>query len=554
MMQLLHKHRRRMHCTVALLLLSTVRPVSAQDPPAPVPGDASFTVFVRGTDVGRELVKLSRSGSIWIISSTGRTGDLTINRFELKYAADWQPVELRIEATQAQNAFQLATSFNLTTAISEITRNGVTNTKTDEMSARSVVLPNNFYAAYEALAPRLSVARPGAEIPIYVAPQAEVKLTVKSVTAEAVETLSGKVDTRRYDVEIHNPGGVLAATVTIDGRHRFARLDIPAAALSVVRNDLASVAVRSHGARNPSDSDVVIPGNGFNLAGTLTMPPSPGRLRHPTVVLVAGSGSVDRDKNVAGIPIFSQLAGALAGQGFLVLRYDRRGVGQSGGRTETATLQDYSDDVVAIVRWLRRRDDVDRERLTVMGHSEGGIVAMLAAARERRIQSLVLIATPGTTGAELILEQQQRQLASMKLPEAEQQEKIALQKKIQQAVATGRGWEDVPPELRRQADTPWFRSLLLFDPARTMARLRQPILIVQGDLDTQVLPHHAEKLASYAQARRNDAPVEVVHLSGVNHLMVRAATGEVQEYAELTERQISDEATKAITEWLKERR
>lgn len=545
------------HCTVGVLLLSTFGAAGAQTTPdasaaaVPVPGEASFNIFLRGADVGREQVSLQRSGSTWIITSTGRFGDLIINRFELKYTADWQPVELRMEATQADRRMQLATSFGVTTAINEITQNGVTTAKTDQITARTVVLPNSFYASYEGLAVRLAGLEAGAELPVYVAPQAEVKLTVTGVESEQVQTPSGVVATRRYAVSIQNPGRTLEAMVTIDDKARFARLDIPAVALAVVRSDLSSVAVRTQSARNPTDSDVTIPGNGFNIAGTLTMPPVMGRLRHPTIVLVAGSGAVDRDETVAGIPIFSQLAGALAERGFMVLRYDKRGVGQSGGRTETATLQDYADDLVAIVKWLAKRDDVDNRRIAVAGHSEGGAVAMLAARREKKIGSLVLMATPGTTGAELILEQQQHQLGLINATEAEKQDKVALQKKIQQAVVTGKGWEELPAELRKQAETPWFRSLLVFDPADQMTRFKQPILIVQGDLDVQVPPHHADRLADLARARKKAGGVEVVHLPGVNHLLVPAKTGEVQEYSQLEDKRISAEVPQIIADWLK---
>jgi pimeloyl-ACP methyl ester carboxylesterase len=269
-------------------------------------------------------------------------------------------------------------------------------------------------------------------------------------------------------------------------------------------------------------------------------------------VLVAGSGQVDRDSTVAGIPILSQLAGALADKGFLVLRYDKRGVGQSGGRTEAATQNEFADDLIGIVRWLERRDDVDSRRITVVGHSEGGNIAMLAAAREKKIDNLVLIATNGTTGAELILEQQRQELERLKLPQAERDAKIALQQQIQAAAISGTGWDAIPPELQKQADTPWFKSLLTFDPAAVMPRIRQPLLIIQGDLDTQVRPHHADKLLELSQRRKKDAgPAEVVHLPGVNHLLVPARTGSVQEYAELGAKTITPDAANAIADWLK---
>jgi alpha-beta hydrolase superfamily lysophospholipase len=533
-------------------------PAVAQQPatsPAPATGEASFSVFKGGTDIGRVQSNLSRAGTDWIITSTGQIGNLTLNRFELKYGADWQPIELRIEATQMQQKIQLSTSFGVTTAINEITQNGTTSSKTDQISARTVVLPHNFFAAYEGLSARLSTLDAGASLPVYVAPQAEVTLRVDAVTSETVQTPTGTVATRRYEVTIENPGGPLNAVVTIDDKARFAKLDIPMVGLSVVRTDLSSVAVRTQSARNPTDSDVNIPANGFTIAGTLTLPPgasgSAGRLRHPAVVLAPGSGPVDRDAVVAGIPLFTQLAGDLAERGFLVLRYDKRGVGQSGGRTETATLQDYADDLVAVTRWMSNRDDVDRRRLAVVGHSEGGAVSMLAAAKEDRIKALVLAAAAGTTGAELVLEQQRHQLDLLKVSDTDRQEKIALQKKIQGAVLTGKGLEELPPNLRKAADTPWFRSLLAFDPAKVMPRIDQPVLIVQGDLDTQVPPHHAEKLAELARARKNRVE-EVVHLPGVNHLLVPATTGEVQEYPRLKDRTISEKASAVIADWLQQ--
>lgn len=546
------------HCTAAALALAVSATAAAQAPQAqqPSPGPAVFTIFVRGADVGREQVNLTRSGSQWIVSSTGRTGDVTLNRFEIKYAADWQPAELSLEATvgdKEPKKFQLLTSFAVTTAINEITQNGVTNAKTDQISARTIVLPANTFAGYEVLAARLPSAALGAEFPTYVPPSGEVKVVLKGVADEAIKTPAGVLHMRTFELTAHNPNGsTFPLLVTVDDKARLARLEVAASGLAVVRSDLSGVAVRTLTARNPTDSDVTIPANGFTIAATMTAPPGVGRLRHPAVVLVGGAGPIDREGTVAGIPVLSQLAGALAQQGFLVLRYDKRGVGQSGGRAEAATQKDYTDDLIGIVRWLEDRDDVDPRRLAVAGHGEGGAVALQAAAREKKITSLVLLATPGTTGAELLLEQQQQELERMKLPEAERAEKIALQKQIHAAVIDGTGWESLPPELRRQVDTPWFRSLLLFDPAALMPRVKQPILIVQGDRDTQVPPHHADKLAGLARARKKDAGgVDVVVVPGVNHLLVPAATGDVREYPELKVKTVSPDVTTAIVEWLK---
>jgi alpha-beta hydrolase superfamily lysophospholipase len=540
--------------TVALLALLATS-AAAQTPAAqPAPGDAEYLIFHRGLPIGREQANLARTKDGWIIVSTGRTAppyENTLHRFELKYSPDWQPIELKIEATAGRTSLGLATSFGGTTAISEITQNGLTNAKTDLVSPRTIVLPNNFYAGYEALAARLAGASVGTELPLYVVPQAEVKLTVKAIREEPLAVPGGTLLTRRYEVVVDNPGVQTSLQVVVDQRSRFVRLEVPGARLAVIRSDVAGVATRLLTARNPTDVDVSIPGNGFNLAGTLTTPPAAAaRMRYPAVVLVPGSGPIDRDSTVAGVPIFAQLAGALAERGVIVLRYDKRGVGQSGGRTETATLQDFAEDLRAVVRWMEKRQDVDKKRIAVAGHSEGGWIALLAASREKKIASLILTGTAATPGTELILEQQRHALDQMKASAEERKQKVELQMRIHNAVLTGKGWEGIPEELRTQADTPWFASFLAFDPAKVMTKVKQPILILQAALDRQVPASHGATLAELAKARRKAPAVELKHLAGVNHLLVRATTGEVSEYPVLQERAVVPEVGEAIAGWL----
>ena len=298
--------------------------------------------------------------------------------------------------------------------------------------------------------------------------------------------------------------------------------------------------------------EVMIPAYGFNLAATLTIPRTVSAgVRFPAVILVPGSGQVDRDETIAGIPIFAQLAAALAEQGYLVVRYDKRGVGKSGGRDERATIEDFAEDVRSAFKWLKKRKDVDKKRITVVGHGEGGAVAMVAAAREEDVAALVLMAAPGVKGADLILEQQRHLLDVMKVTDPERKAKIDLQQKIQAAVMTGAGWEGIPGDVRRQADTPWFRSLLEFDPAKWMRRIRQPLLILQGDLDTRVRPYNANNLAQLAQQRKRKTAVELVHLPGVNHLLVRATTGEVSEYPHLKDKTIVADVPRRIAGFLR---
>ena len=235
------------------------------------------------------------------------------------------------------------------------------------------------------------------------------------------------------------PRAPLEAELWSDQAGRLLRLSIPAQSVEIVREDIASVAARRVTISRANDEQVTIPANGFSLAGTISKPLDAGPAKLPAVVLVGGSGPTDRDEDVYGIPIFGQLASALADGGYLVLRYDKRGVGQSGGRAESATLNDFAEDVRAVVKFLGDRKDVDDTRIVVVGHSEGGSVAMIAASKEKRIDGLVLIGTIGETGAELNMAQVAHALDLSGKPDAEKQATLALQKKIQTAVLTGAG-------------------------------------------------------------------------------------------------------------------
>jgi dipeptidyl aminopeptidase/acylaminoacyl peptidase len=245
----------------------------------------------------------------------------------------------------------------------------------------------------------------------------------------------------------------------------------------------------------------------------------------------------------------AQLAGALADAGFVVVRYDRRGSGQSGGRSESATLTDYADDVRTIVRWLAARKDIDSKRIAVIGHGDGAWKALLAASKEKRIAAVASLAGPATTGAEFVLEQQQLQLDEAKVSAEDREAKVALQKQIEAAVLTGKGWEQLSSALRHQADTPWFQSLLAYDPAKVVDHVDAPMLIVHGELDREIPVAHAERLAELAR-KGDSVSVELVTVRGVNHLLVPAFTGAVDEYRTLPDRTISKDVTAAVTGWL----
>jgi pimeloyl-ACP methyl ester carboxylesterase len=527
----------------------------AQPPAAPdITGGANFVVLLRGTRVGTTSTSISSSGSGWLLESTSRLDppiDLVTSKFEVRYGADWQPQQLAIESTLGGQQLSLSTNFGVTTAMSELTQAGQHGSSSVQISPRTIVLPNNFFGAYEALAIRLSSLAAGARVPLFIAPAGEVTATVARVAPTRVTRPEGPVDLRAFTLSVPGQSGPSEIDLWIDARGRLARVSLPAVALVMIRDDLASVSAREEPVHNPGDKETFFPSNGFSLAGTITRP-SNAAGKHPAVVLVASPGPQDRDYSTYGVSIFGQLAGALAAHGAIVVRYDGRGVGQSGGRPESAGVAEYAEDAIGIVDWLKDQDDVDRDRIVVVGYGDAGPIALTAARREKQIDGVVLIAAPGRNGRDVTLDTQRRLLARLTLPDADKAARVALQTRIIDATLTGKGWDGIPDDVRRQSDTVWFKNWLQFDPADVIAKLQQPLLIIQGALDTETAPSAADDLASLSAARKKQPASDTskVVVPGVNHLLVAATTGDIDEYVSLPSRTIAPGVVDAITGWL----
>lgn len=545
--------RRHLSVGVLALTMAAVAP-SAQDPPDPS-GSATFVVLMSGVRIGTESVAISRTGSGWTMSGAGRLrppADLTTDKFEIRYGADWQPEQLAIEASFRGQPQTLSTTFGLTTATTEARRGEQRGSVTHQVSARAVVLPNDFFAAYESLAFRLATSPVGARIPIYVPPAGETSITATPWAPRRVSLGERTLELREYALTIGGPSGARPVELWVDARGRLARLVIPTLDIVAIREDLATVLAREERARHPRDEDEFIGADGFSLGATVTAPPQTAT-RSPAVVFVSAPGPQDRDLISYGVPIYAQLAAAVADAGYLAVRYDARGVGSSGGRTESARVSEYADDVVHIVRWLRRRRDVDERRITIVGHGDGGPIAMLAASREKAIAGLVLLGSPGRLGRDTTIERQQLTLSRLSISDAERAGRVALQMRIIDAVITGNGWEPLPAEVRAEADTLWFKSWLEFDPSATMRRVEQPVLIVHGALDAEVPVAHATRLETLARSRNKrpatHSQLRVMPL--VNHLLIGAVTGQVDEYAALSPKTLAPAVPQTLIEWLK---
>jgi uncharacterized protein len=525
----------------------------------PRAAQAEFTVFYQGSAVGVEQVAVTRTPEGFTVTGTERIGPplgIITRRAEIKYTADWRPLDCILEGSVRDQQVVLRTTVSGTTATSQFMQGTTPVNRVDEIAADTVLVPNLFFGAYEALAARLPGAKVGDRLNAYVPPQTKAVITVTSVADDRVRTQAALLQFRRYGLELTNPTNTVHVELWADASGRLLRLTVLDQAFDMVRSDIASITSRREPISRQTDEPVTIPAMGFSLKGTLSLPsvrPSPA-FRFPAIVLVAGSEPTDREEWIAGVPVFGQLASALADAGFAVVRYDKRGVGQSGGRSENTTLGDYADDALAVAGFLKRRKDIDPARVAVLGYGEGGAIASVAASRSGDVAALVLVAAPGVTGAALALEQQLHLLERLNTPEAEKRAKIEFQQKLQQAVVTGKGLDAIPEEVRRRADTPWFQSFLVYDPAKVLKKIDRPILIVHGELDRQVAPSNADKLDAIAKSRKGRAAqaVKLVKLPGINHLLVPAQTGEPDEYERLSDKTISPGAVSTIAQWLKE--
>ena len=552
------------HCTWLTLLgavLMRTAPAIAQTTPEDR-WTAAYRIVVQGRNVGSEQITVVRDATgLKIRSSGGVTGGTYMLRSaEFVYGPSGTPISMRIDARLKDQAQIVETVVAGGKATSTVTQGETTSQVAHDIAGNAVFLPNNIFAAAQGLAYRVVTMPAGSTVPLYVVPQAQVMATLSAVADERMQTADGMYEVRRHVLDFDNAGTPMALMVWAEkATGRLIRYSIAAAGVDVVREDLTSVFTREVKEFRENDQTLLVPAVGFSLGATVARPAgkaAPGKKdknieKLPAIVLVGGSGNVDRDTIAQGVPVMGQLAGQLADAGYLVVRYDKRGVGQSGGRAESATLSDYADDVLSVVRWLGKQKDVDDHRVFVVGHSEGGAVALLAATRSEDIKAVVTIAAPGTKGTDLVLEQQRQALEGLKISDDERQRRVDLQKQIMNAVITGQGWEGVPEATRKQADTAWFRSVLQWDPEPVVRKVDQPLLILHGALDKQVPVANAELLNGLA-AKRKKGPGTLTLVPGINHLLVPAKTGEVSEYGSLSAEKVSPLVATQIAEWLKQ--
>jgi uncharacterized protein len=312
----------------------------------------------------------------------------------------------------------------------------------------------------------------------------------------------------------------------------------------------------------------------ITLAGTLTLPKKEGK--YPVVVLITGSGPQNRDEELLGHKPFLVLADHLAKNGIGVLRFDDRGTAASTGNFGTATTADFATDVEAAVNYLLTRKEVDTKKIGLIGHSEGGIIAPMVAAKSKDVNFIVLLAGTGIAGDELLLLQRRLIGKAAGETDAASEKAISINKGCYEIVVKSKDsttlkselttyWQrvikentginnDMPEEnfIKIQVNTltnPWMQYLLKYNPAPILANVKCPVLALNGEKDLQIPAKINLEAIKRGLEKGKNKNVTTKELPNLNHLFQECTTGSPSEYGKI-EQTFAPIALNEISSWL----
>jgi pimeloyl-ACP methyl ester carboxylesterase len=299
--------------------------------------------------------------------------------------------------------------------------------------------------------------------------------------------------------------------------------------------------------RHPATSIISIPSGDLALEGTLNVS---GTLPGPAALLISGSGPVDRNSNAKRLPadVMGQIAKSLAAGGFTSLRYDKRGVGQSEGDYLSTGFNDNVSDAGAALTALRARPEVDAERVVVVGHSEGALIASALAADEQ-LAGVALLAGAATNGKDVLRWQGRQVAATLPRPVASlmkllRQDLVRTQTKRLDRIESST--DDVIRIQFVKLNAKWFREFMTFEPANALGRAAAPVLAITGTKDIQVNP------ADVALIERAVPTPFTGHLvDDVTHLLrTEPGPASVRTYNEQARRPLDQRVTELLVNWV----
>jgi dipeptidyl aminopeptidase/acylaminoacyl peptidase len=332
------------------------------------------------------------------------------------------------------------------------------------------------------------------------------------------------VGPRSYDVIVDDHGCLLAATLAAYGI-TYERRDVAPDAYPL-EDRYAAPANAPYTSRDVRIST----SQGHVLAGTLTRPKAGGRA--PAVIMITGISKHERNEGNPPFTPFRDLADVLGRAGIAVLRVDDRGVGESTGDFDKATSFDEADDVRSELAWLRKQPGIDAKRIGLVGHSEGGFIALVVAAGDPALAAVVVLAGSGVPGEQLNTWQ------TIQTVEHDP------------AVAPDKRAAEIGKQLADRSDwSPRDKAFVAADPADYARRVKTPALIIQGGTDLHVPPRSAERLAVMMRAAGNrDVTVRII--PQLSHTLSPDITGHLQGWSWLPSRRLSNALLEDVARWL----
>lgn len=314
----------------------------------------------------------------------------------------------------------------------------------------------------------------------------------------------------------------------------------------------------------------------ITLAGTLTLPKTDKP--YPIVVLISGSGPQDRNSELLNHKPFWIIADHLTRNGIGVLRVDDRGVGKSTGNRTIATSMDFASDVEAAVAFLKTKSGINSKKIGLIGHSEGGMIAPIVAAKDKSIAFIVLMAAPGVPCDQLLIEQAYLIAKSEGLNETELEQSKKLNQSIYSIVKSDKATDEAKKEIEKllekslsdnpdtkylseaqkaqmisqqteQITSPWFRYFMKFNPDNYLSKVKCPVLVLNGDKDLQVpAKMNTEGIQKSLTKAGNKKETTIIY-PNKNHLFQDCTTGSIDEYGTI-EQTISPQVLTDISTWI----
>lgn len=323
--------------------------------------------------------------------------------------------------------------------------------------------------------------------------------------------------------------------------------------------------------------EFLIQNGDITLGATLTLPKNAGE-NFPIVVLASGSGAQDRNCELLGHKSFLVIADYFARNGIGALRFDDRGVGKSTGSYQEASLLDFASDVKACVSFLANDVRFNNNPIGIAGHSEGGMHALIAAKKNKHVEFILELASVGTSGRVVLVEQQY--LVPKKSGKSEEYSRwnqavfsglcdiisnTSQEKSNEQINAfLDKMYEQAPQEYKEQTtifnfkiglsmflNNEWGRQFIAFETADYLKKINIPILAINGSQDLQVPPLSNQEGFSKNFSKKSKAKSKALIVDGMNHLFQKCTSCTVYEYGELEET-FSESVLILIRDWIKE--